>query len=399
LESTRRQSRDIVCVSCNHWSGLPTSKQHLMSVLSRSHRVLYVDPPMDVFSVMGRRRRWGKFRGVTRVSASLVVLSPVVLVHRSSLGDRLVFHRAQVERVLETARCLGFTDTILWTSKPEHVAYAGKLGESVHVYHVADEPEGATGEPGDVTELEQEIVGRADLILAASEALLRGRSDTGRAHRLRNAADARHFRRIISGDAEAETNTFLADLEAPRVIPREYSGVPRPIVLYAGAAYSWFDDELFLEAANLRPSWTFAIVGPPSRRLRKTRKPDNVLALGRRSYEDFPWYVLGADVAVAPLRDCSHTEASEPIILYEYLLCGKPVVATPFPAAREKGALIETARSAGEFVDRIEEQAAARADPSRIRNRVEFALANTWEHRAQSALGHIESVPVEGRGS
>ncbi|MEA3409833.1 MAG: hypothetical protein U9Q95_05750, partial [Candidatus Eisenbacteria bacterium] len=48
---------DMICLSPNHWTGLTTSKKHLMQIFSRKGRVLFVEPPIDLLSVLGRRRR------------------------------------------------------------------------------------------------------------------------------------------------------------------------------------------------------------------------------------------------------------------------------------------------------------------------------------------------------
>lgn len=386
------RGRDIVCLSTNHWSGLPTSKQHLMSVLADSRRVLYVDPPLDVFSTLGRKRRWGKFRKLSRVAESIHVMSPLVIAGSSAPRRAAAFHRRAAPRVRRALDRLGFEGPILWAFAPEHAPYAGTLGEQSVVYHLADEPAGLTRDPDVVLALDRAMMDAADLILVSSESLLTERSHLGKVHRLRNAADARHFRRVISGDPDAPPARFLSDLATPRFIPAEFSRARRPIVLYAGAAYEWFDHQLFFGLAALRPQWTLVLVGPVGRAAARGPVPSNVVLIGRRSYEQLPWYVASADAAVLPLRDCPHTVRCEPIILYEYLLCGKPVVATPFPAALEKGDLVGVADSPEGFASRIESMVGAADDTDEIERRAAFGFSNTWDERAKRALELLACV-------
>ena len=49
-------------------------------------------------------------------------------------------------------------------------------------------------------------------------------------------------------------------------------------------------------------------------------------------YKDVPKYINEADAGILPFQDCPGWNTSSPIKLFEYLSCGKPVVATRIPA-------------------------------------------------------------------
>ncbi|MCK4511191.1 hypothetical protein KAW64_05595, partial [bacterium] len=125
--SDRTSRFDIICLSTNHWTGLPTSKQHLMSVFARSRRVLYVDPPIDIFSVLGRRRRWPKLRGLRQEADNLWVMSPVDVAVSSSPDRALARYGRLTGRVERCARSLELTDPVVWTFAPEHAACSAGL--------------------------------------------------------------------------------------------------------------------------------------------------------------------------------------------------------------------------------------------------------------------------------
>jgi len=378
----------VVCVSTNHWTGLPTSKQHLMEILSRRVPVLYVDPPIDIFSVLGRRRRWPKLRGLRRVSAGPWVLSPVALDNRSSRrGARAARMR---DRAVSAARRLGLKRPVLWTYAPGHAPYVGAFDERIAVYQAADDPAAFSDDPERTAADERRHIEAVDLVFTASRALKEERLWSGKAVRLPNAADAAHYERALGWSRKAGPEEVLRAVERLDARPGDLP-TGRPIALYGGAAYDWFDDDLLSETARMLPGVEFVLVGPACRRVASRRFPPNVTLLGRRSYGVFPRYVASADCAVLPWRRGRFSEHADPIVLYELLLCGLPVVATPFPAAVERGDLVRTADEPETFAGAVRDALDER-DTALAGRRVAFGLANTWEDRVMEATRSIQGV-------
>ena len=383
---------DIVCLSTNHWTGLPTSKQHLMSVLAESRRVLYVDPPIDVFSTVGRRRRWPKLRGLRRVGDRLWVLSPVELSVRSDPDWRFAYYRKLSGRVRSALGELGLSRPVVWSFSPEHAGCTTELDAALTVYQAADEPAAKSPDPARTTDMEREHIAASDVVLVASAALLEARKSLGNVHRLPNAADRRHFTRVLAGREDVTIDEFLEAVREPRTRPAALGERRGPLVMFGGAAYSWFDWNLLWEVAELRPDWSFALVGPVGGDVDRGRMPSNVTAVGRRSYEEFPWYVAASDVCVLPLRMNESSHNCDPIVMYECLLCGKPVVATPFPAALEHAGMVRTASSPGGFAAEIALALERDGTEESRRARAEFGFSCTWEDRAREAVRLIEDA-------
>ena len=103
-----------------------------------------------------------------------------------------------------------------------------------------------------------------------------------------------------------------------------------------------------------------------------------------------------ADVTFIPIRKGGTYDNCDPVIVYEYLLCGKPVVATPYPSAVELPTFVSTAETPAAFERAIESALARGKDASAVRERVEFAFANAWEARAAEALRIISSHRAGG---
>lgn len=390
------RERGIVCLSTNHWSGLPTGKQHLMDVAAKSRPVLYVDPPIDLFSVLGRRRRWPELRRLRPMGAGLHVMSSTTVRAGSDPGSRALFYERSVARVQRAGARLGLAKPVVWAFAPEHVVCGGRLEESLFVYQASDEPTAVSKRPDVTRAYEERMLDEADLVFVVSEALLRARSRAGKTFRLPNAADRAHYARVLVGDPEADEDAFAEAVSRRGRGPATPAAGSRPLILYGGAAYHWFDNDLLFGAARLRPEWTFLLVGPLSRVLRRSPRPGNVIAVGRKTYDDFARYVAACDAAVLPWKAGPFSENADPIVLYEYLLCGKPVVATAFPAALERSEFVRVAGTASEFVDALDAALTEDVGLESVRARVAFGYANTWEHRAARALDIIDSAVKRG---
>lgn len=383
---------DMICLSPNHWTGLTTSKKHLMQIFSRKGRVLFVEPPIDVWSVLGRRRRWAKLRKLRRVSSSLSVLSAVTPTTHGTTEWRRKFHANWCERVRRASDAMGLERPVIWAFAPEHIEYVNVFDGSLLIYYITDEPTSLARDRDVTSAADDAMVESADVVLGLSARLAEARNVPGKTFRLPSAADRRHFSRVLAGDEKATIDTFIDALSDPAAVPGELRHLDRPLILFGGAAYDWFHTELLLELSAMRPDWVFALVGPRGHSLRRTRFPDNVLFLGRKPYDVFPRYVARADVTFIPIREGETYENCDPVIVYEYLLCGKPVVATPFPSAVEHSPLVRTADSAQGFAEAIESALEENSDTDAMRRRVEYGFANTWEDRAEGALAIISEA-------
>jgi hypothetical protein len=89
-------------------------------------------------------------------------------------------------------------------------------------------------------------------------------------------------------------------------------------------------------------------------------------------------------------------DAINPVKLYMYALLGKPVVGTNVRELASRPQVVRVGRTAEEFAARVGEAVAASKDPAERERMTRFALANTWEHRAEVALKVIEGAVSRG---
>jgi UDP-galactopyranose mutase len=115
-----------------------------------------------------------------------------------------------------------------------------------------------------------------------------------------------------------------------------------------------FDTELLGKVAEMRPDWSFVMVGPVVKIAPEDlpRRP-NIHYLGGKTYAELPAYLSGWNVALMPFAMNESTQFISPTKTPEYLAGGKPVVSTPVrDVVRHYGQMdgVEIAATAEEFV-------------------------------------------------
>jgi polysaccharide pyruvyl transferase CsaB len=156
--------------------------------------------------------------------------------------------------------------------------------------------------------------------------------------------------------------------------------VPRPVIGYFGAIADWIDLDLVYEVAQLRPQYSFVLIGQVfGRDTSKLEALANVRLLGSKPYSDIPAYLYHFDACTIPFLLNQVTKATDPVKLYEYFSLGKPVVATDMKELGQCGDLLYIGRGAEDFAGHLDK--ALGEESSLAERRVEFAKTNTWKAR------------------
>jgi len=391
-EHPRLEGRDIVCVGFADWdTELWTNQHHLMSRLARENRVLFVESlGLRRPQLAGRdlARIWRRLRrGLSppRASDGLHVLSPLVLPLHGSRVARALNARLLPALVGRAARRLGMRRPILWAYVPQAEVLIDALDPSLIVYHCVDDI--AAQERIDTASFraaEARLAARADLVLASAPALARRlRMISGNVLDAPNVADTELFARALEPSPTAPLDPAMAALPAPRIV-------------FTGAVVSTkLDMALLVELAQLRPSWSFALVGPvgpgdPRTDVSALAGEPNIHLLGRRSYAELPDVLRAADAGLIPYARNELTESIFPMKVYEYLAAGLPVIATPLPALTGVSGVVTASTAAGiaELLDR----ALAEDSPERRGARSRAAASHSWDQRLQEIAAAIAAL-------
>ena len=166
--------------------------------------------------------------------------------------------------------------------------------------------------------------------------------------------------------------------------------------MFTGAIVSIkLDIALLVELARLRPSWSFALVGPigpgdPRTDVSALAGEPNIHLLGPRSYGELPDVLRAADAGLIPYARNELTASIFPMKVYEYLAAGLPVIATPLPALAGVAGVATASTAAGiaELLDR----ALADDSPEPRAARSRAAASHSWDRRLQEIATAIAAL-------
>jgi glycosyltransferase involved in cell wall biosynthesis len=388
-DSSHLRGRDIVCVGFADWdTELWTNQHHLMSRLARENRVLFVEslglrrPQLAGRDLARIARRLRRGLQAPREVDGLHVLSPLVVpLHRSRLV-RALNARLLPWLVRHATRRLGLRAPILWAYVPQAEVLIEAIGPSLVVYHCVDDI--AAHELIDTASFqaaEERFAARADLVLASAPSL---------AERLRKISG-----NVMDAPNVADTERFARALEPGRLDPA-MAALPAPRIVFTGAiAAAKLDLPMLAQMARLRPSWSFALVGPvgtgdPHTDVSALAAEPNVHLLGLRSYAELPDVLRAADVGLIPYARNELTNSIFPMKVYEYLAAGLPALATPLPALAGV-AEVRTAPDAEGLIVLIEQELDQDTHERRAK-RSRAARAHSWDGRLEEIAAAIEAL-------
>ncbi|HVM37441.1 MAG TPA: glycosyltransferase [Sphingomicrobium sp.] len=241
---------------------------------------------------------------------------------------------------------------IAWYYTPMMLAFSRHVTPDVTVYDCMDELSKFRFAPEHLLSFEQELIDRSDLVFTGGSSLYEAKKDRHHSvHCFPSSVDRAHF-------AKARVRQFQ---------PADQEDILRPRLGFYGVIDERFDIELLARVADMRPDWSFVMVGPVVKIADEDLpRRHNIHYLGPKTYEQLPRYLSGWDVALMPFAINDATEFISPTKTPEYLAGGRPVVSTPIKdVVRHYGHLegVGIASTAEEFAAACDHAMALARDP------------------------------------
>ncbi len=367
------RGRDILCFS-HDWTGDPLSKTHLMRVLAKDNRILWINAianRMPTTSSKDVSRIYKKLRAfaepVREVEPNIFVLNPLAFPSYGNRSILKVNQRFLLGQVKKAIRKLGFENVVNMVFNPAAGMIAGRLGESDLIYYCVDEYTAFTGASRGLREIEDDLFRRADLVVVSAERLFDLKKHLNpNTHIIRHGTDWRHFRTAIDGDL---------------AIPSDVADLPCPIIGFHGLLADWVDFELIKKTAEHFNNGSMVLIGKiavdAEQKVKILGDVENIHFLGRKPYAELPAYCKAFDVALNPFTINELTLSANPLKVREYLAAGLPVVSTDIPEVRVlEDVLVGTSHD--DFIAKIE---FALANP-RPREAISDAIEHeSWESK------------------
>jgi glycosyltransferase involved in cell wall biosynthesis len=368
------------------WNFVWQRPQQFLSRFAERHPVLFVEepdfrledgaPPTLVIETAGERITTATVAFPTTMRGSHEV--PAIM-------------RELTKRAIDTVNTEGdFDNPLLWYYSPMEAAWSlGEFPGRAVVYDCMDELSQFRGAPPELIENEKRLLKAADIVFTGGYELWTKKS-------------AQHSNCHFFG-CGVEYDHFAKAQNDMTAIPEDVRDLKRPIIGWFGVVDERVDYDLLRKAAEMRPDWSFVLVGPvvkvdPA----SLPQADNIHWLGGRDYKVLPNYCRAFDVCMMAFALNEATEFINPTKALEYLATGKPVVSTPVKdVVRQYSDTVLIASTPEDFVACIE-RALDHPDTDMIRRGIEKARDAGWERtveRMQDLIGEAVDARTNPPGS
>jgi glycosyltransferase involved in cell wall biosynthesis len=376
-------------VFADDWGRHPSGCQHLVRHLLRGRRVLWVNtigtrrPQLDRATLRRgceKLRHWGRIGPVAAGHSNLTVLNPMMWPSFGPAWARRLNRWLLTSQIVPAIRRLPALPVVL--TKTAVVAdLVGRLSARRWVYYCVDDFSEWPGlDQQTLRRMEEELVPRADMVIAASEPL------------------RERLTRMGGPPPQLLTHGFDPELWASPdpAEPEGLAGLPRPLVVFWGLVDRRLDLAWLSRLAGELTEGTIVLIGPES-------DPDPALSglprMARRPevpFAQLPGLARAAAVLIMPYVDLPVTRAMQPLKLKEYLASGKPVVARDLPSTRAWADCLDLAAQPEEFAQAVRRRMAEGLPPSQqtARRRLE---GETWAQKAEQFARWIDDPTDHAR--
>lgn len=381
------RGRDILCFS-HDWSGDPLSKTHLMRILSRDNRILWVNAIANRMPTASKKdfsrivqKVYSFAEPIREVERNIFVLNPLAVPAYGSRTIRGFNQRFLRSQVLRAARKLKFERPVNMVFNPAAGLLAGRLGEEKIIYYCVDEYTAFTGVSAGLRTIEEDLFRAADLVIVSAEKLLESKKAYNRnTFLIRHGTDWRHFRKAV----EVETE-----------IPEEIAHLPRPVIGFHGLLADWVDFELIKKIAERFSGGSVVLIGKitvdAEERVKILNGIGNVHFLGRKPYEQLPAYCKSFDVGINPFVINELTLAANPLKVREYIAAGLITVSTDIPEVR----MLENCIVAAGHEDFLSKLAVALDSPRRREEISDSVRHESWEAKVEELREILAKIDGE----
>lgn len=380
------KNRDIVIIGLQPWDvPIGSNCKDIALEMSKHNRVLYVNYPMDVKTVMynyrrpemKKRLRMLLKRGpnVSPVQENLWMFFPkLVLLSANWISWEKGFkfctkinNALFASQIKKAVQALNFKNIILFNDNDIFRGYYMKemMKPSVSVYYSRDFLVAVPYWKKHGAKLEPELIAKSDLCVANSI-------------HLRDYCKKFNKQSFYVGQG-CDLSLYQGGQSQHQTEELRHLG--SPIIGYVGAVTALrLNIDWIKQGAIKNPEWSWVLVGPAEDDcIRQLSGIANIHMIGPKPPETLPGYIASFDVCINPQIISEMTIGNYPRKVDEYLAMQKPVVATRTKAMSVFEDVVYLAHDLESFL-RCIRQAMAEDSADLRRQRRAFAESHSWEN-------------------
>lgn len=312
----------------------------------------------------------GLLHKVTKVSSNVYVYSDI---------NFFLKPQETIKNIKKIALELNFGDIVTWSFFPFMAPYWRELGQKLIVFDAVDNwllHSSYKKYEDKLKKAYETVKTEADLIFAVSKNLLHFFDDQQNVYWIPNGVDFKHYNKSFP------------------LVNRDIADIPKPIIGYVGVMQNKVDFELVKYLAKNNPQKSIVLVGPVWNEQDANKlaleKELNVYFLGYKKYEEAPMYIQQFDIGIVPHVTAGFAASTNPMKIYEYLACGKPVVSTENIGTENLNDMIASSNDYKIFNDNIN-KLLIEDNPDLQKKRQDFAKKHSWFNMVNKMLELVDN--------
>lgn len=308
----------------------------------------------------------GLFSKLTKINDKLFVYSTI----KSIISPGLVI--AEIKKIIND---LDFNNIVNWSCFPLWIGNYHAFQEKITIFDAIDN----WSEHSSYQKFKYKILNNyktiakdVDIIFTVSEEVQKVFGQRQKLIWLPNGVDFSHYQKSYN------------------LINRDIGDLKKPIIGYEGIIQDKLDLDLIRMIAIKNEQASIVLIGPVwyDQIIKALADLKNVFFLGYKNYQELPMYIQQFDVAIIPHKNDKFCLSTNPMKLYEYLACGKPVVTVHQKELESFQPYIYLAKNYEEFNEFIN-QALQEKNLVLSEKRKNLVKEQTWRKRTKIIIDYL----------
>jgi glycosyltransferase involved in cell wall biosynthesis len=362
----------------------------MTEMANRGYQVLYVETTgvrqicaSDAKRIVDRVKNWiNSSFGFREIEQNLVVLHTILLpfpYHPLSVQINKILLMMLI-KIWSLRRKIDTLIAWVYLPTPLTLKVIESLSPKSLIYQRLADFSCLTDKPDQLHRIEDKLMKKADIVVVQGNELVTDQLD----HRPESSF-------VLNG----VSSKFSSSRKVPVACLELFSEICRPVAGYIGAIHKYFDFDLIDEVSTTLQDISFVFVGPRLCSSKDIIKKPNVYFVGEREWHELTHYIERFDVCLVPYKKTKYTESVVPSKVLEYMMIGKPIVATPLKELiniqSKNSNLISLAETPEKFAKAILSGIADKDLISREFRR-NFAMSHTWPQKLDILLTKLSDL-------